>query len=381
MTMAAPSARENSGFFGSMFQAPLETMSQMPVLHPWTSSSPAPRSYEQPAPRIMQLPENYYQSRRQAVPGPNMSSEELLSRGRVVFERPVSKDEMMQAGSLWEAPPDQSRTTVIKATPIEVPPSMDNLHHHQQQQQMMQRHEAIGPVPDVPWDMAEFSTISEQRVAMLINQPEPYVPAAPVESYTAPPNFALGPLPMRQSANSAFSMPLLTPPMSATNAVPSYGSGSINRGDDVNLNSPFAQTLMGYFRQYDRDGSGLISASELRATIARLGEQPDDHMIQGMIVTMDKSGDGMVVYSEFVKAWIRHDPYAHRLGDAFKASDADFDGYISISELRQTMKLLNKHPTDAEIEGMMRSADLDGDGLISYAEFVKMWIDCRAAGL
>lgn len=52
--------------------------------------------------------------------------------------------------------------------------------------------------------------------------------------------------------------------------------------------------------------------------------------------------------------------------EAFSVFDRDGDGYISGPELRFVMTKLGENLTDEELEDMIREADLDGDGVISY---------------
>ena len=54
------------------------------------------------------------------------------------------------------------------------------------------------------------------------------------------------------------------------------------------------------------------------------------------------------------------------LKQAFKIFDRDKNGYISASELKYVMANLGEKLTDEEVEEMIREADLDGDGRISY---------------
>ena len=52
--------------------------------------------------------------------------------------------------------------------------------------------------------------------------------------------------------------------------------------------------------------------------------------------------------------------------EAFSLFDQDSDGFISPAELRVVMANLGENLTDSELEEMMKEADTDGDGKVSY---------------
>ena len=55
---------------------------------------------------------------------------------------------------------------------------------------------------------------------------------------------------------------------------------------------------------------------------------------------------------------------------AFSIADGDGDGRISANELGSVMRSLGHHASERDLEQMMASADLDGDGKLDFAEFV-----------
>ena len=58
--------------------------------------------------------------------------------------------------------------------------------------------------------------------------------------------------------------------------------------------------LMDVFMVFDKDGSGTISAEELRSAMRVIGEKLTDDEIEDAIKLADSSGDGEVDYDEFI---------------------------------------------------------------------------------
>ena len=54
--------------------------------------------------------------------------------------------------------------------------------------------------------------------------------------------------------------------------------------------------------------------------------------------------------------------------------DKDKSGYIDAKEIRTVTTTLGEKLTDKEVEEFMREADIDGDGRLSYNEFVNMML-------
>ncbi|KAH1194162.1 Calmodulin-like protein 11 [Glycine max] len=92
----------------------------------------------------------------------------------------------------------------------------------------------------------------------------------------------------------------------------------------------------------------------------------------------DKDGDVQLkvdVVNCVLYVWTEKETEAEEeLKEAFRVFDKDHDGYISPSELRSVMRTIGEKVTDEEVEQMVKEADLDGDGLIDYEEFVRMML-------
>ncbi|KAG8370739.1 hypothetical protein BUALT_Bualt13G0014900 [Buddleja alternifolia] len=109
----------------------------------------------------------------------------------------------------------------------------------------------------------------------------------------------------------------------------------------------------------DRNSDGVITVEELTSVIQSLSGHPTVEEIQEMMNEVDADGDGTENMVEELK-------------EAFKVFDRDQDGFISAIELRNVMMNMGERLSDEEAEQMIREADVDGDGLVSYEDFARM---------
>eukprot|EP00301_Raphidiophrys_heterophryoidea_P008749 c1317_g1_i1.p1 GENE.c1317_g1_i1~~c1317_g1_i1.p1 ORF type:complete len:150 (-),score=35.57 c1317_g1_i1:331-780(-) len=127
------------------------------------------------------------------------------------------------------------------------------------------------------------------------------------------------------------------------------------------------------FSVFDKNGDGSISISELEKVFTSLGYKNSPEELRNMVKEVDKDGNGTIEFNEFCALMInnQNDP-EQEIREAFRALDTNQDGFISRKELRDGMRKLGMHLSDAEIEEMIKQADIDGDGQINYQEFRKM---------
>ena len=59
--------------------------------------------------------------------------------------------------------------------------------------------------------------------------------------------------------------------------------------------------LMDVFMVFDKDGSGTISAEELRSAMKVIGEKLTDDEIEDALKLADSGGDGEIDYDEFIQ--------------------------------------------------------------------------------
>ncbi len=78
---------------------------------------------------------------------------------------------------------------------------------------------------------------------------------------------------------------------------PEFMNIMARRGAELNVE----EELLKAFKIFEKDGSGYISASELRGVMTTLGEKLTDEEIEDLIKEADIDSDGMINYHEFVK--------------------------------------------------------------------------------
>lgn len=133
------------------------------------------------------------------------------------------------------------------------------------------------------------------------------------------------------------------------------------------------------FNLFDKDSGGTVSTKELKQVFEALGQHPSEEDVRAMISEVDKDGSGEIDFDEFLQLMAGKQSnmtMEDELRGAFNVFDKDGSGYISSEELKQVLTNLGETMTDEEIDEMMKEADLDSDGQVSFDEFVKM-MSCK----
>lgn len=142
---------------------------------------------------------------------------------------------------------------------------------------------------------------------------------------------------------------------------------------DYGLTEEQVADLKEAFLLFDKDSDGMITAAELGVVMRSLGQRPSEMELRNMVHMVDKDGNGTIEFDEFLLMMSKkiHDSDSEtELKEAFRVFDKNGDGFISPAELRHVMHNLGEKLTDEEVEDMIKEADLDGDGLVNYSEFV-----------
>ncbi|KAJ7331639.1 Calmodulin-2 [Desmophyllum pertusum] len=134
------------------------------------------------------------------------------------------------------------------------------------------------------------------------------------------------------------------------------------------------------FQIFDKDSGGTISIKELKQVFEALGQHPTEEEVQSMISGVDEDGSGEIDFDEFLTLMAAKQSnmtMEDELRGAFNIFDIDGSGFISSDELKQVLENLGESLTDEEVGEMMKEADLDSDGQVSFDEFVKMMANIK----
>eukprot|EP00291_Cryptomonas_curvata_P004564 CAMPEP_0172189838 /NCGR_PEP_ID=MMETSP1050-20130122/22760_1 /TAXON_ID=233186 /ORGANISM="Cryptomonas curvata, Strain CCAP979/52" /LENGTH=381 /DNA_ID=CAMNT_0012864605 /DNA_START=249 /DNA_END=1390 /DNA_ORIENTATION=- len=146
--------------------------------------------------------------------------------------------------------------------------------------------------------------------------------------------------------------------------------GSVSVDELIAASARLRNSLRQLFSRLDADGSGAISAEELRNALEReLGVTISLEDSARCLNWIDINSDGFVTLSEAAEAAgrLRESP---RLREAFAASDTDGDGRISTAELGPLLESLGLTLTTKQLRAVIDAVDADGDGGASLAELV-----------
>ena len=159
------------------------------------------------------------------------------------------------------------------------------------------------------------------------------------------------------------------------------------------------QNLRQAFNLFDQNNSGVISINDLGFAIKSLGQKTTITELQDMLNNVDLDYDGSVTFDEFLAMMssieqknnhqfqkIQNNENENEkiniesletmedaeIRAAFEVFDQDQDGFISKYELAQTMIKLGEDLTNQDIDEMMKEADKDGFGRVSFEQFKTM---------
>ena len=129
------------------------------------------------------------------------------------------------------------------------------------------------------------------------------------------------------------------------------------------------------FNIFDVESDGSIEASQLMMLMNSLKQYPTKEEIEAILKELDLNNDGQIYFNQFLKIMAKRlkdikkdeDRYLKSL---FNSLDRNNNKLISIHEIRYIVTHSGENISDKDIETIMKEADTDGDGYISFEEFM-----------
>ena len=126
------------------------------------------------------------------------------------------------------------------------------------------------------------------------------------------------------------------------------------------------------FNIFDKDSDGSIALDKLILLLKSLKQNPTQNEIKELAETF---GNLKINFNQFLiimakriqKKNIDEDKYFRSL---FDVMDRNKNGKISLEEIKYLISHSNVDISDEDIKFLTKEADSDGDGLISYDEFL-----------
>ena len=130
---------------------------------------------------------------------------------------------------------------------------------------------------------------------------------------------------------------------------------------------------MKIFFKLDKNKDGYITLKELKEGMVNT---PNIEEIAEILKGVDTDKNGVINYTEFIAATLDQKGLMTSeslIKDAFQLFDKNNDGTIDQNELRSTLAGVEGELIDVEVwKDILKECDLDGDGKVSFDEFVHM---------
>ena len=143
-------------------------------------------------------------------------------------------------------------------------------------------------------------------------------------------------------------------------------------------NIPLYQDM---FNQIDYDRGGMITYAEFKGFFIQrepfLSTKRED-ILHMLFFLMNKNGDKKITFQEFIpfaRACTMADiSYSGNLQFIiFKTLDADNSGYVTPAELKRMVEMWGRSGDYESLKQNLAALDYDGDGKLTYEEFVRIW--------
>lgn len=136
--------------------------------------------------------------------------------------------------------------------------------------------------------------------------------------------------------------------------------------------------ILDFFNSLDKDKNGTISYNELRQGLSNAGYLLADSEAQQLLSAIDTDGNGVLDLNEVFASLVdwndlqKDENWPRWCRKMFEKLDIDRSGFIDLEELAKLVPSNMKGQRTVNALRMLREVDTNGDGKISYEEFMHM---------
>ena len=126
------------------------------------------------------------------------------------------------------------------------------------------------------------------------------------------------------------------------------------------------------FDLFDSDGSGTVEPREMKSAMQSLGFEAKGSTMFHVITELDKDGSGAIDFEEFIGMMVSklsENESKAEIRSIFNIFDVDKTGHINIKNLKKIARDLGETVDDDELLDLIRKADSDNDGQVSFDDF------------
>ena len=139
-----------------------------------------------------------------------------------------------------------------------------------------------------------------------------------------------------------------------------------------------ASEVIEAFKLFDKNQDGHLTKDEITEFVLGLGGDISGPHFQELLADLETKGSITTV--RFMKFWktfkaTETEDSLEDIKSIFQQYDLNGDGFITKEELMEAISMMHVKDKEGELEKCLADIDVNGDGRVSYAEFlVKMKI-------
>ncbi|OZJ01474.1 hypothetical protein BZG36_05497 [Bifiguratus adelaidae] len=145
-----------------------------------------------------------------------------------------------------------------------------------------------------------------------------------------------------------------------------YSSSTTNPEQSEELNKEQLMSVNETFKLLDEQNKGYITGQDVIAAASRIGLDVSDQTPLVSLGKIDAQQFEIIMATQFAEG------SESGVLDAFQLFDRAGQGQIDANDLKKLMSAYGESLTDAEVEAMVKEADVDGDGKVNFEEFHKI---------